>query len=104
MALVVVAGSSSEGRKCRVARHLFRDGATSQWSARAYEPRNALERGGLEAAIASGLVVRTEAGTYFVNPVRYEAMRTRQRWAIIAAVALILIGLAVLYLTGEFSS
>ncbi len=104
MAVVVVAGSSSEARKCRVAGQLFRDGATSQWSARPYEPRNGPERRGLEAAVTSGLVVRTEAGSYFVNPVRYEAMRTRQRWALIVAIASILLGLAVLYLTGEFSS
>lgn len=104
MAVVVVAGSSSDGRKRRVARHLFRDGATSQWSARPYEPKSGLDRRGLEAGLASGLVVRTEAGTYFVNLVRYEAMQTRQRWAIIVAVAASLIGLAVLYLTGEFSS
>ncbi len=103
-AVVVVAGSSDESRKCRVARRLFRDGATSEWSARAFEPKNGPERRGLEAAVASGLVVRTEAGTYFVNAVRYETMRTRQRWAIIAAVTIMLIGFAILYLTGEFTS
>lgn len=101
---VVIAGSSDEGRKCRVAGRLFRDGATSEWSARAYEPKNGPERRGLEAAVASGLVVRTDAGTYFVDPARYENMRTRQRWAIIAAVAILLIGLAILFLTGEFTS
>ena len=92
---------SSEGGKCRVARRLHAAGATSPWAAQAFEPRNRLERRGLESCLASGLVVRTEAGTYFVDPERYEAMRVRQRWALIAAVAVMLIGIAVLYLTGE---
>jgi predicted NAD/FAD-dependent oxidoreductase len=102
MGAVVV--RSSEGGKCRVARRLHAAGATSAWSAQSFEPRNHLERRGLEAGLASGLVVRTEAGTYFVNPERYEAMRVRQRWSIIVAVAAVLIGLAVLYLTGELTS
>jgi len=94
---------SSEGGKCRVARRLFDEGATSQWSARAFEPRNGLEQRALAACLASGLVVRTEAGTYFVNAERYEALRVRQRWALIITVAVMLILFAVLYLTGEFN-
>jgi len=94
---------SSEGGKCRVARRLFDEGATSQWSAREFEPKNGLERRALAACLASGLVTRTEAGTYFVDPERYEALRVRQRWALIIAVAAMLILFAVLYLTGEFN-
>ena len=102
MAGAVVA--SSQAGKHRLARRLFAEGATSQWSARAFEAKNSLERRGLEAALASGLVVRTEAGTYFVNPERYEALRVQQRWAIIVGVAILLFMFAVLYLTGELTS
>ncbi len=93
---------SSEGGTYRVARRLHDAGATSEWSAQPFEPKGRLEHRGLEACLASGLVVRTEAGTYFVDPERYEAMRVRQRWALIVAVAVMLIGIAILYLTGEF--
>ena len=102
MPYLVAASSSSSSGKCRVARRLHAAGATSEWSAMEFEPRNRLERRGLEACLASRLVVRTEAGTYFVNPERYEEMRVRQRWAIIVAVAVMLIGIAILYVTGEF--
>lgn len=95
---------SSEGGKCRVARRLHAAGATSAWSAQAFEPKNGRERRALEAAVATGLVVRTEAGTYFVHAERYEALQVKQRWSLILVVAAMLFALAVLFLTGEFNS
>jgi len=95
--------TGNEGGKCRVARRLFHRGATSAWSAQEFEPRNRRERSGLASALASGLVVRTEAGTYFVDPDRYERMRVRQRWAITIGIAVVLVMMAVLFLLGEFN-
>jgi hypothetical protein len=102
--MAYVSSTSSSAWKRRVARRLFNDGATSQWSARAFEPMHDRERHGLEEGLTSGLIVRTEAGTYYVPAERYEAMRVQERWALIVIVAVLLIGLAVLYLTGEFTS
>jgi len=101
MGAVVVA--SSDAGKYRVARRLLAMGATSPWSAQKFETKNGRERSGLDAAVASGVVVKTEAGTYFVDPVRYEALQTQQRWAIIISVAVVLLLMAILYVTGEFS-
>ncbi len=98
-----VVTSSSEGGKCRVAGRLFAKGATSPWSAPAFEPKNSRDRQGLAAALASGLVVRTEDGTYYVHPERYERMRAHQRWAVVIAIAIMLIMLAILFVTGEFN-
>ena len=102
MYVPVTSGTSAGGSCHRLVRRLLAEGATSQWSARPYEPRNKLDARRLERALESGFVHRTDKGTYWVDQERWQACRTKQvRFAIVAVLFMFLV-FAILFVLGEF--
>lgn len=95
------AASSRSGSK-RVVRRLRREGATSAWSARPFEPTSRLERRALERALHAGLVHRTDEGTYWVDEERVARLRTCElRWVLVSLLAMVLL-FGILTILGEF--
>ena len=96
------------GRSCgeaspRLVKRLLDQGATSEWSARPLELKRKLEQRALEASLKSGMIRRTEAGTYWVDEEKWSRCRARQmRWVVISIMAVLLL-FAILYVLGEFS-
>jgi hypothetical protein len=86
----------------RLVKRLLDQGATSEWSARPLEPKNPLETKRLERTLSTGIVHRTDRGTYWVDEERWRACRTRQlRFAGIAVLGVLLM-FAILFVLGEF--
>jgi hypothetical protein len=102
MSAVVVMHTSGESCQ-RVVRRLLKEGATSPWSAKPFEPRRRLEERSLERGLRMGLVVRTEDGLYWVNQEKYEAWCTTQRRILIVAATVMALLLGILYILGELS-
>jgi hypothetical protein len=99
----IVAGShGGSAHTSRLVKRLLDAGATSEWSAKPFEPRNSVETRALERAIKAGMIRRTDGGTYWVDQERYAQCRTKQiRFAIIAAMGMLLL-FAILFILGEF--
>ena len=97
--IVIAAAKTNE---FAVADRLAEAGATNEWAARAYVPANDDEAKALEAALASKRVHRTGDGRYWADPERIERQHTVARWTITLAIAVLVILLAILYVTGEF--
>ena len=102
MSAVVVMHTSGESCQ-RVVRRLLKEGATSPWSAKPFEPNRRLEERSLERGLRMGLVVRTEDGRYWVNQEKYADWCATQRRILIVAVTVMVLLLGVLYLLGELS-
>ena len=92
----------STAHTSRLVKRLLDDGATSEFSARPFEPRNRIETRALERAVRAGMIKRTDSGTYWVDQERYAQCRTKQiRFAIIAVMGMLLL-FAILFILGEF--
>jgi hypothetical protein len=93
--------SGNEGRH-RILRRLRKEGAISAASARAYEPRNSLERKALERAVKCGVVRRTEKDTYWIDQDRLAAVRTQELRFVGVTILGVLLLFGILFILGEF--
>ena len=99
---IFTGSNGSTAHTSRLVKRLLDAGATSEWSAKPFEPRNRVETRALERAVKAGMIKRTEGGTYWVDQERYAQCRTKQiRFAIIAVMAMLLL-FAILFILGEF--
>lgn len=98
----IVGGSQVTAHTSRLVKRLLDAGATSEWSAKSFEPRNAIETRALERAVKAGMIKRTDGGTYWVDQERYAQCRTKQiKFTIIAVMGMLLL-FSILFILGEF--
>jgi hypothetical protein len=93
--------ASNEGRR-RILRRLRKDGATSPASARAYEPKNGIERRALERAVKCGVVRAAGNDTYWVDEDRVRAVRSVELRFVGVTVLGVLLLFGILFILGEF--
>jgi|SRR5687767_17212 len=98
---------SGAGRGCsqgspRLIKRLLNQGATSQWSARPLELKRKHEHVALEASLKSGMIHRTDEGTYWVDEEKWARCRTKQMRIVLVAVLGVFLMFAILFVLGEF--
>jgi hypothetical protein len=94
--------SRPAGASARLVRRLLSQGATSQWSARPLELKRGYERAALEASLASGMIHRTDEGTYWVDEEKWARWRRKQLRIVVVAVMAVFLMFAILFVLGEF--
>ena len=98
----IPSGGGGSQASPRLIRRLLHQGATSQWSARPLELKRKHEHAALEASLKSGMIHRTDAGTYWVDEEKWARCRTKQMRIVLVAVLGVFLVFAILFVLGEF--